>query len=100
MRITDGKRNDLDGVYLAPTDSEARELRDGLDELLHTRESGWHANNAAWPSVAQCPPTDTLGFPSCHYGCAWSRRGLSVVEEKAASGAPTIGGWLKPRLMG
>jgi hypothetical protein len=44
MRITDSKRNDLDGVYLALTDAEARELRDGLDELLRTRESGWHAH--------------------------------------------------------
>jgi hypothetical protein len=44
MRITDSKRNELDGIYLALTDAEARELRDGLDELLSTRENGWHAH--------------------------------------------------------
>ena len=44
MRITDSKRNELDGVYLSLTDAEARELRDGLNELLNTREEGWHAH--------------------------------------------------------
>ncbi len=28
MRIADSQRNELDGVYLALTDAEARELRD------------------------------------------------------------------------
>jgi hypothetical protein len=46
MRISDSKRNELDGVYLALTDAEARELRDGLDELLNTRENGWHVHVA------------------------------------------------------
>jgi hypothetical protein len=44
MRITDSQKNELDGVYLALTDAEARELRDGLNELLSTRENGWHAH--------------------------------------------------------
>jgi hypothetical protein len=44
MRITDSQKNELDGVYLALTDAEARELRDGLNELLNARENGWHAH--------------------------------------------------------
>ena len=44
MRLTDNKKNGLDGVYLALTDAEARELRDGLDDLLRTREAGWHVH--------------------------------------------------------
>ena len=44
MRITDSQKNELDGVYLALTDAEARELRDGLDDLLRTREEGWHVH--------------------------------------------------------
>jgi len=44
MRITDSQKNELDGVYLALTDAEARELRDGLNELLSTRETGWHVH--------------------------------------------------------
>jgi hypothetical protein len=31
-------------VHLALTDSEARELRDGLDELLRPRENGWRVH--------------------------------------------------------
>jgi hypothetical protein len=44
MRITDSHKKELGGVYLALTDAEARELRDGLDELLSTRENGWHVH--------------------------------------------------------
>jgi hypothetical protein len=44
MRITDSQKNELDSVYLALTDAEARELRDGLDELLSARENGWHVH--------------------------------------------------------
>jgi hypothetical protein len=44
MRITDSQKNELDRVYLALTDAEARELLDGLNELLKTREFGWHAH--------------------------------------------------------
>ena len=44
MRIADTQRNELDSIYLALTDAEARELRDGLNELLNTREEGWHAH--------------------------------------------------------
>jgi hypothetical protein len=44
MRITDDNGRALHGVYLALTDPEARELRDHLEELLETREKGWHAH--------------------------------------------------------
>ena len=44
MRITDGNGRGLDRVYLALTDSEAKELRDGLDELVKAREKGCHVH--------------------------------------------------------
>lgn len=43
MRIADENGNPLDCVYLAPTDTEAKELRDYLNQLV-TREKGWHAH--------------------------------------------------------
>jgi hypothetical protein len=44
MRITGENGCDLDRVFLALTDAEAKELRDGLDELVKTREKGWHVH--------------------------------------------------------
>jgi cellobiose-specific phosphotransferase system component IIA len=44
MRITDEQGNALSHIYVALTDAEAKELRDGLDELVKTREKGWHAH--------------------------------------------------------
>ena len=34
----------LDRVYLALTDSEAKELRDGVHGLVKTREKSWHVH--------------------------------------------------------
>jgi len=42
VRISDGESNRLSTIYIALTDSEARELRNGLNELLETVEPGWH----------------------------------------------------------
>jgi hypothetical protein len=44
MRITDGAGNNPSAIYIALTDAEARELRDGLNELLETTEAGWHVH--------------------------------------------------------
>jgi hypothetical protein len=44
MRITDGAGNNPSAIYVALTDAEARELRDGLNGLLETTEAGWHVH--------------------------------------------------------
>ena len=44
MRITDSDGKPLDGVNLALSEAEARELRDALAELLITQETGWHVH--------------------------------------------------------
>jgi hypothetical protein len=44
VRISDGEGNKLSTIYIGLTDAEARELRDGLNELLETTEAGWHVH--------------------------------------------------------
>lgn len=44
MRISDGAGSTPSAIYVALTDAEARELRDGLNELLETTEVGWHVH--------------------------------------------------------
>jgi hypothetical protein len=44
MRITDDAGNNPSAIYVALSDAEARELRDGLNELLGTTEAGWHVH--------------------------------------------------------
>jgi hypothetical protein len=44
MRISDGAGENPSAIYVALTDAEARELRDGLNELLETTEAGWHVH--------------------------------------------------------
>ena len=42
MRIHDDNGNKLDKVYVALTDIEARQLISYLQDLVETREYGWH----------------------------------------------------------
>lgn len=42
MRIHDGDGKKLDEVYVALTDIEARQLISYLEDLVATRERGWH----------------------------------------------------------
>ena len=44
MRIHDGSGKKLDTVYVALADVEAKQLISDLQELLETREKGWHAH--------------------------------------------------------
>jgi hypothetical protein len=44
VRIADADGNPLTKVYLALTRPEAKELRDALDDLETTTESGWHVH--------------------------------------------------------
>jgi hypothetical protein len=42
MRLHDGDGKQLDEVYVALTDVEAKQLISYLQELVATREKGWH----------------------------------------------------------
>jgi hypothetical protein len=42
VRIHDDSGNKLDAVYVALTDVEAKQLISYLQDLLATREKGWH----------------------------------------------------------
>jgi hypothetical protein len=44
MRISDSDGKPLASINLALSDSEARELRDALEDLLTTDEDGWHVH--------------------------------------------------------
>jgi hypothetical protein len=44
VRVTDSDGKPLDGVNLALSETEARELRDALGDLLTTQEVGWHVH--------------------------------------------------------
>ena len=44
MRIHEDKDKTLSEVFLALTDAEAEELRDALEDLLTTKEPGWHVH--------------------------------------------------------
>jgi hypothetical protein len=44
VRVADPDGKPLDGVNLALSDAEARELRDALGELLTTQDVGWHVH--------------------------------------------------------
>jgi hypothetical protein len=44
MRIHAHKDKPLSEVFLALSDAEAAELRDALEDLLTTKEAGWHVH--------------------------------------------------------